>query len=824
MSGLLVLRQVQLTLILCCLGLPAAPVCAQPLGGQLFTNQHSPVATHQSDEAIVKAAGLPTDGPALLEFARIRAGGAPMAEQLRQLIDRLGSDQATVRERAGFELLALGPPAVPALRQAVKDPDAARTAAGAGRCLDALENRSAALTSAIVRLLGQRKPPGSVEAMLGLLPVAEDEQVTEEIQRALASTAFQGGKVDPALMGALDCKVAACRSMAIDLLAQHAQAETEPALRRLLRDPAPSVRFRVAMALAAGGDAEAVGVLISLLADLPLAQGRQADDFLASIAGDYSPKIALAGDELSRRNCRDAWDRWWRNPPTAIAPQALLEEVRKRTLPELDRVKVQKLIEQLGDEKFGARERATAELKALGKLAAPLLSVAARSRDLEVSRRSGSLLQDLDKSDAQPLNPAVCRLLGLRKPAGATEVLLAFLPMIDHDTLAGEVQAALGALATVNGQANDALLRALEDSQPLRRAAAGEAFCQGRCLLALPAVRKLLKDPEAAVRARVAMGLVSLREREAVPVLVALLTELPVDEISPVEDYLHGLAGDRSPAEPNSNRQKRREAWAAWWDAQGSQIELPQRQGLLVRERHLGYTLLVQPQNSQVVELDQAGKVRWQIGNLSSPQDAQALPGDRLLVAEYGASRVTERNLKGEILWQKMLPGSPLGVQRLASGTTLITLRDRLLEVDRSGREILTISRPMGDLMTATRLRDGRLVCVTNQGACVRLDRAGKELGSFRTQGVSSFGNELLPNGHVLIPLMWQNKVTEYNADGKIVWEAQAQQPYAATRLANGNTLVSCQQWPPRMVELDRTGKQVGEVALGGYTVRLRRR
>jgi hypothetical protein len=130
----------------------------------------------------------------------------------------------------------------------------------------------------------------------------------------------------------------------------------------------------------------------------------------------------------------------------------------------------------------------------------------------------------------------------------------------------------------------------------------------------------------------------------------------------------------------------------------------------------------------------------------------------------------------------------------------------------------------MGDLMTAARGRDGRLICITNQGLCLRLDRAGKELMSFRLTGVSGFGNDILPNGNVLVPLSWQNKVTEYSPEGRVVWEAQTPGPLAATRLPNGNTLICYQQWPPRLVELDRTGKQVQELRLEAHTYRVHRR
>ena len=115
-------------------------------------------------------------------------------------------------------------------------------------------------------------------------------------------------------------------------------------------------------------------------------------------------------------------------------------------------------------------------------------------------------------------------------------------------------------------------------------------------------------------------------------------------------------------------------------------------------------------------------------------------------------------------------------------------------------------------------------MCLSNQSQCFKVDPAGKEVKRFQVQGVSNFGNELLPNGHVLVPLQWQNKVTEYDGEGKVVWEGTAPQPMAATRLPNGNTLVALQQWPAKVVELDRTGKQVAELSVANYASRVRRR
>ena len=50
---------------------------------------------------------------------------------------------------------------------------------------------------------------------------------------------------------------------------------------------------------------------------------------------------------------------------------------------------------------------------------------------------------------------------------------------------------------------------------------------------------------------------------------------------------------------------------------------------------------------------------------------------------------------------------------------------------------------------------------------------------------------DVLPNGNVLVPEAGNNRVVELDAEGGVVWEAAAEQPIAAVRLTNGNTLIT---------------------------------
>ena len=110
------------------------------------------------------------------------------------------------------------------------------------------------------------------------------------------------------------------------------------------------------------------------------------------------------------------------------------------------------------------------------------------------------------------------------------------------------------------------------------------------------------------------------------------------------------------------------------------------------------------------------------------------------------------------------------------------------------------------------KLPNGEIACLTDEARIVRLDTTGKELHSFTISlGTQLFGGRIhmLPSGRVLIPHNAENKVVEYDASGKAVWEVTIDQPIAAMRLPNGNTLVTTMLPGRGAVEFDRTGTEV---------------
>jgi outer membrane protein assembly factor BamB len=507
----------------------------------------------------------------------------------------------------------------------------------------------------------------------------------------------------------------------------------------------------------------------------------------------------------------------------------LVEFFRKHTPVEADRDRIRTLIRELGDDSYPVRERASAELVALGPAATPLLKEAEKDSDVEVARRAERCRQLIEPYPTAAVATAAARLLALRRPAGAVEALLGYLPAAEDDSVADAVRRALTALAHHDGRPEPALVAALDDRAPARRAAAVHALIRSAPADERRPLRRYLRDPEPPVRLEAALALARTGEKDAVPVLIELLTDLPPGSCWRVEDVLCRLAGDDAPSvslgtDP-AGRARCRDAWRAWWAAHGDKADLAR---LAQEVRPLGYTLVVELNrglNGRVVELDADGRPRWQIENLQYPIDAQVVGDDRVLIAEYRARRVSERDFKGDVKWEKSVSGLLQGIQRLPNGNTFIVTRNQLLEVDRRGHEVAAAGREAHDIMAARKLRNGEVLVLTLAGVLQRLGADGKELGHFAAGATFVIGInfDALPSGRVVVPQYNLSKVVEFDRDGQKVWEAEVGNPNSVYRLPSGNTLVGSMV-NQRAVELDRAGKEVWEYKAEGRLMRVRRR
>jgi hypothetical protein len=495
----------------------------------------------------------------------------------------------------------------------------------------------------------------------------------------------------------------------------------------------------------------------------------------------------------------------------------LIAYLRKRTV-EIDESHLEELVARLGADDFFAREKASEQLVALGVRAKPALKEAVSSRDPEVVWRARRCLGRIDQGGASEVLIAVVRTLARKDPPGTLEALLSYLVAAD-DAVAAEVRQAIGRLAGKRDKPPEVLVKALADKASVRRAAAGMALC--RFPDQLPAVAKLLDDPEPEVRLHVGLALAAAeakspkaiaQRKKAVPALIGLLAEPRFARRSLVQEFLSRLAEGADPEFPEDDSPaelgKYRDAWAKWWKEKGDKVGAD----ALAQATHLlGHTLVVLLDRNEILLLDPANRPRWKMEGVQFPLDVELLPGERVLIAEYNANRVTERDRTGKVLWEFEIK-EPLVAQRLPGGNTFIAGKERTIEVDKKGKEVSSF-RPLNGatIMRARRLPGGEIALVTQLGVSrfSLIDKDGKEVRSFGVNVSTSGGRiDVLPGGNVLVPEMYNDRVVEYSPEGKIVREVHVEQPIVASILPNGNLLVTSMA-QNRAIEFTRKGREV---------------
>jgi HEAT repeat protein len=258
----------------------------------------------------------------------------------------------------------------------------------------------------------------------------------------------------------------------------------------------------------------------------------------------------------------------------------LLEFFRKQTLSDEQRRAIGKLIVQLGDDSFQVREQATQELKALGPVAVPALQQALNDTDVEIVVRAKRCLSALKNIPTGELLAAAVRVLAARKPQRGVATLLAYLPENAHAEVEEEIVHALTVLGAPAGEADAALVRALKDPRPVCRAIGAEVLGSIGNASQRAAARKLLADPDRAVRLHVAISFAQSGDKEAVPVLIDLVGDLPRQQASPAEDLLRSLAGAAAPrtrpGDGEAELKQRRDDWNKWWKEHSASVNMAQ--------------------------------------------------------------------------------------------------------------------------------------------------------------------------------------------------------------------------------------------------------
>lgn len=295
------------------------PVEAPALARAARVAEAAEVAPAPNDDDALRAAGLfPPDGAKLVAYLKQRTVSDADQGRIRDLLARFKSDKFDDRLAAGAELEKFGPAAVGPLKAATDDPDP-EVEYRARQVLARLETiPHGAVAAAAVRAVVRLKPEGAAGALLGFLPLADGEQLADDIRAALVSLAAPGGKPDPALVAALKDPVPVRRGAAYAALVEGGPAgervrikESYEAVKAAVRaDADPEAKFRGLWALAlTTREKEFVPDLIALIPALPWGRLGQVEDLLLQVAGKH-PEGGRFGAG-ARTTARDAWAGWW---------------------------------------------------------------------------------------------------------------------------------------------------------------------------------------------------------------------------------------------------------------------------------------------------------------------------------------------------------------------------------------------------------------------------------------------------------------------------------------------------------------------------------
>lgn len=525
----------------------------------------------------------------------------------------------------------------------------------------------------------------------------------------------------------------------------------------------------------------------------------------------------------------------------------LIEYLKQRTLSDADQGRINSIIQRFGADDFDDRLKATEEIELFGPAAIGPLKAAEKNSDPEIAYRAKLALLKVEKVPHSAVASAAVRAVVKLKPEGAAAALIGFLPLADDETVANDIRQALVALAVKDGAAEPALIAALSDPAPLRRAAAYVALIEGgpaneriRIKDAYPKVKEAIlqdADPEAKFT-----GLWSLtfttREKEFLPELINLIPKVGRGRIWQIEDLLLQLAGEhpkdgRFLKSPESLT-KARDAWLGWWKEKGERIDLIKFD---YKPRITGFTDIIEMDRQgfgqgRIVSLGPDMKEKWRITNVNNPTDMRVTPDGRVYVVESNNNRITQRTTTGTILKTQTAFNQPLNIDLLPDGGLLVICRNNIYEFNKNGGQDWVYARQQYDITTGRRLPNGETLFVTNAYQNpgnppikngLRLEK-NKEVPTKaltlatvqQPQAMDVIGeNRILvcerdfqANGQ------FTDRVAEYDlTTGKRTWSYNCPNDSAPTscqRLPNGNTLI-CLMNRNQLIEVDPSGEIVWE-------------
>lgn len=193
-------------------------------------------------------------------------------------------------------------------------------------------------------------------------------------------------------------------------------------------------------------------------------------------------------------------------------------------------------------------------------------------------------------------------------------------------------------------------------------------------------------------------------------------------------------------------------------------------------------------------------------------------PGYPFIACDVDTGEITKFDTAGEPVWVYSAI-RPIDAWPMPEGSVLVSYLPSPRTGNKGGVRLIDAAKktvfdyPYNDeIMSCQPLPNGNiLINECDAGRITEIDRQGKPLRSFDVKAKGQ-GHKtarfirLTPQNTVLVGECYSHKLREYDFTGKLLKEWDLPMAYSASRLANGNTLISGYK-PAQVVEVDPAGK-----------------
>ena len=768
-----------------------------------------------TERELLKTAGFnPANTKTLIPLFKGRSSPIPAKENIEKLMDQLVKGNPEEKLTAKKDLICMGDFVISTLKKAtgeVLDPASEKNLKD---CIELLEGKSSEkLISSALKVIASEGKTESSEVLFAYLPFAAEEILRTECEstlRALFTTSTTSGTVfEKTLTDPNPYK----RAVAAEILVRKGNPKQISMAKNLLNDTSSLVRTKLVLAFLEQKDRVAMPTALKLLASDSKDTSSLIETALATLAGELAIQGPKNDDSISRSITEAVWAGWWKS----INEQDLLAVLRESTAPMAMIADADKIFKDNNIELI-KKHINSKSFKSNPALQAFLLNRAAFDMNIAKLIEPDSNAIKLQLQSNQ-VTPALIRLITLVRPANAIEIILAYIPSCHDDNIQDLLGECLGLYLNDQNTIPPALIAASTSSTEEIRTFAGKVLAQSPNEIAQKTCTTLLSDSSVRVRFEVARESIKNQNKSAIPILIELMTKVPPEKAEAIDQTLRAIAKDKSPESKNDSKVDTA-AWNTWWQKEGTQLVLIP--GAKTQEALKNFLVVEsfnqEKKSGRVFLITPSGKTLWEIANLSNPTDALLLPNNKVLITEQGANRITERDTKGNISWEKSAT-NPFLSQRLSNGNIFIASRNKIVEVGRNGNEIFSFSYPNETILAACKTRTNEYALLSYNGVFLKLDSKGNEVLKSRIPFPTNFGingGAITQNDRVLVSIPTLNKIMEFNFNGQSTWESTITMPGIPTKLPNGNVVAPSLNGS-KIVEIQMDGKIIYESAPNSY-------